>query len=79
MREIAKQVEHRFSLSEQVMESYFRSLSLYSCIFSDDRLFMRRLAYVETRDGTLYDTYSTSYNGGIWKVICYCKLIFYAL
>ncbi|KAK7105718.1 uncharacterized protein [Littorina saxatilis] len=39
-----------------------------NCIFSEDRQFLRRLAYVESLDGTDTDTYKAGYNGGIWKV-----------
>lgn len=36
-----------------------------SCIFGDDKLFLRRLAYVLTSDGLAGNTDA---NGGIWKV-----------
>ena len=39
-----------------------------SCIFSDDKLFGRRLAYVESGDGKHPDTYRDGYHGGIWQV-----------
>ena len=39
-----------------------------SGVFSDDRSFLRRIAYVESRDGTRSDTYPPGYYGGIWKV-----------
>ena len=39
-----------------------------AAIFSDDRALLRRIAYVETRDGTDPRTYRTGYNGGIWQV-----------
>ncbi|KAK7495804.1 hypothetical protein BaRGS_00013024 [Batillaria attramentaria] len=38
------------------------------CIFSDDRLFLRRAAYVTSRDGANTDTYRPGYNGGIWQI-----------
>ncbi|XP_046559880.1 LOW QUALITY PROTEIN: integrin alpha-1-like [Haliotis rubra] len=38
------------------------------CIFGDDRLFLRRLAYVETSDGEESRTYRPGYNGGIWQI-----------
>ncbi|XP_067679055.1 uncharacterized protein [Haliotis asinina] len=38
------------------------------CIFSQDRLFLRRLAYVESRDGLDPKTYRSGYYGGIWQV-----------
>ena len=36
-----------------------------SCVFDNDRLMLRRIAYAETRDGT-----DSSTGGGIWQV-CY--------
>ena len=40
-----------------------------ACIYPEDGLLLRRLAFVETRDGTDPATYTASgYNGGIWKV-----------
>lgn len=39
-----------------------------SCLFNNDRLFLRRLAYVESRDGTDPKTYRQGYDGGIWQV-----------
>ena len=39
-----------------------------AAIFSDDRTLLRRIAYVESRDGTDQQTYRTGYNGGIWQV-----------
>ena len=41
----------------------------FTCIFPDDKQFVRRMAYVETNDGQVADTYPDDYNGGIWKVI----------
>nr|KAG5705795.1 hypothetical protein BaRGS_027454 [Batillaria attramentaria] len=38
------------------------------CIFSDDRLFLRRAAYVTSRDGANTATYQQGYNGGIWQI-----------
>lgn len=37
-------------------------------IFSNDNEIVRRIAYVETRDGTDTDTYRAGYHGGIWAV-----------
>ena len=37
-------------------------------IFADDNELLRRIAYVETRDGTVADTYRQGYDGGIWAV-----------
>ncbi|XP_062597477.1 uncharacterized protein LOC134258895 [Saccostrea cucullata] len=40
-----------------------------SCLFADDKRFLRRLAYVQSRDGTDPKTYGRSnYHGGIWQV-----------
>ena len=39
-----------------------------SGIFADDNELLRRIAYVETRDGTAENTYRQRYNGGIWAV-----------
>ena len=38
-----------------------------TCIFPDDKLFIRRLAYVESFDGLDADTYQPGV-GGIWRV-----------
>jgi len=39
-----------------------------AAIFPDDNEMLRRIAYVETRDGADPDTYSEGNNGGIWAV-----------
>jgi hypothetical protein len=39
-----------------------------SCVFPDDKLFTRRLAYVESSDGLESDTFRSGYYGGIWQV-----------
>lgn len=39
-----------------------------SGIFPDDNRLLRRIAYVETRDGVDLNTYRAGYNGGIWQV-----------
>ncbi|KAL3871109.1 hypothetical protein ACJMK2_039128 [Sinanodonta woodiana] len=39
-----------------------------NCIFAEDKRYLRRLAYVESRDGTAPNTYKYGYNGGIWQV-----------
>ncbi|XP_069121954.1 collagen alpha-1(XII) chain-like [Argopecten irradians] len=39
-----------------------------SCIFPSDKLYLRRLAYVESKDGTANDTYRAGYYGGIWQI-----------
>ena len=37
-------------------------------VFGADNQFLRRIAYVESRDGTDLDTYRSGYHGGIWQV-----------
>ena len=39
-----------------------------SCVFPDNYLFLRRLAYVSTEDGHAINTFQAGYYGGIWKV-----------
>ena len=39
-----------------------------SGIFTSDNEFLRRIAYVETNDGSDADTYRDGYDGGIWAV-----------
>lgn len=39
-----------------------------SGVFGDDNELLRRIAYTETRDGTLSNTYRSGYHGGIWAV-----------
>ena len=38
-----------------------------ACIFPDDKLLMRRMAYVESSDGEHPDTFRDGYHGGIWQ------------
>ena len=37
-------------------------------IFSSDNLMLRRIAFVETRDGTNLNTYRENFHGGIWQL-----------
>ena len=37
-------------------------------VFGDDRQFLRRIAFVESKDGTDSNTYRSGYHGGIWQV-----------
>ena len=37
-------------------------------VFGSDTQFLRRIAFVESRDGTNSDTYRFGYHGGIWQV-----------
>ena len=39
-----------------------------SRIFPNDNSLLRRIAYVESKDGTDGNTYRTGYHGGIWQV-----------
>lgn len=43
-----------------------------NCIYPNDRLFLRRLAYVESQDGLDINTFRPNFYGGIWQV---CKLL----
>lgn len=38
------------------------------CIYPNDRLFFRRLAYVESKDGEDTNTFRPNFYGGIWQV-----------
>lgn len=51
----------------QVVEAVVSYIS-ESCIFPSDKLYLRRLAYVETQDGMNATTYRPGYYGGIWQV-----------
>ena len=37
-------------------------------VFGDDHQFLRRIAFVESKDGTDKNTYRPGYHGGIWQV-----------
>ncbi|XP_071097399.1 uncharacterized protein [Haliotis cracherodii] len=52
---------------EEVVEAVVSRIR-ESCTFSHDKLFLRRLAYVETHDGTDAKTYRPGYDGGIWQI-----------
>ena len=39
-----------------------------SNVFTNDNQMLRRIAYVETRDGADSDTYPPNYHGGIWQL-----------
>ena len=39
-----------------------------SCVFPEDKMLLRRVAYVETFDGKDEKTYRDGYHGGIWQV-----------
>ena len=37
-------------------------------VFGEDHQLLRRIAYIESRDGTNSNTYRNGYHGGIWQV-----------
>lgn len=39
-----------------------------NCIYPNDRVFLRRLAYVESKDGKNTNTFRPNFYGGIWQV-----------
>ena len=39
-----------------------------TAVFGNDNQFLRRVAYVESKDGTDSGTYRSNYHGGIWQV-----------
>lgn len=39
-----------------------------NCIYPNDRVFLRRLAYVQSRDGLDVRTFRPNFYGGIWQV-----------
>ncbi|ESN97759.1 hypothetical protein HELRODRAFT_193192 [Helobdella robusta] len=50
-----------------VVQSVCAKINL-ACIFPEDKLILRRIAYVESNDGLDGDAYQPGYYGGIWKV-----------
>lgn len=38
-----------------------------TCIFNDPLLYLRRVAYVDTHDGTDPSTFASPFQGGIWQ------------
>jgi hypothetical protein len=46
-----------------------------SCIYPNDRVFLRRLAYVESRDGKNSNTFRPNFYGGIWQVNLYIYVL----
>ena len=51
----------------EVVESVVNLIDA-ACIFPEDKLFLRRLAYIESSDGNDPKTYRENYHGGIWQV-----------
>ena len=43
-------------------------VSTVQSLFDSDNKFLRRIAYVESKDGTDKNTYHSGYVGGIWQV-----------
>ena len=43
-------------------------VSKVQSLFGSDNKFLRRIAYVESKDGTDKNTYRSGYDGGIWQV-----------
>ncbi|XP_062579673.1 uncharacterized protein LOC134241654 [Saccostrea cucullata] len=39
-----------------------------NCIYPNDRIFLRRLAFVESKDGLSTDTFRPHFYGGIWQI-----------
>ena len=52
---------------KDVVEAVLRIIN-EKCVFEDDKLFLKRLAYVESEDGTEAKTFRSGYYGGIWQV-----------
>lgn len=44
------------------------------CVFPDDNLFFRRLAFVESKDGEAAGTFSPGNDGGIWQVASFLTI-----
>ena len=59
---------------EDVVKATLRQIQ-ESNIFPNDNSFLRRLAYVESKDGTDPDTYRNGYHGGIWQVSALSKYL----
>jgi hypothetical protein len=64
----------------QVVESVV-SLIHESCVFPNDRLLLRRVAYFASNDGQDSSTYRPGFDGGIWQVgdetFSYCFIYFF--
>ena len=52
----------------KVVEAAVQKIEESDGIFPDDNQFLRRIAYVESKDGTDASTYRAGYYGGIWQV-----------
>lgn len=55
------------TIGEDVVDATINQMK-DSCIFQNDYLFLKRLAFVNSHYGTNPDTYRSQYDGGIWQV-----------
>ena len=60
-----------YAKGHDVVEAVLDRLSML-CVFPDDKLLMRRIAYIESADGASPETFRQGYYGGIWQV-CFCS------
>ena len=51
-----------------VVQACLAKISQSSIFSTNDQQMLRRIAYVETNDGTDADTYTNTSNGGIWQL-----------
>ncbi|XP_060597324.1 uncharacterized protein LOC132751201 isoform X2 [Ruditapes philippinarum] len=56
------------SYGTEVVEAVISILHRSCIFFPDDMLYLRRMAYTDTKDGTDPFTYKINYKGGIWKI-----------
>lgn len=57
----------------EIVDAVFGKLEKYSS-FLPDYLFLRRIAFVESKYGTSSLTYRKEYHGGIWQVNSMCSV-----
>jgi len=55
------------TIGEDVVDSTIDKIK-DSCVFQNDYLFLKRLAYVSSQYGQKADTYRSGYDGGIWQI-----------
>jgi hypothetical protein len=55
------------TIGEEVVDATINQIK-DSCVFRNDYLFLKRLAFVASNYGTAADTYRSGYDGGIWQV-----------
>ena len=55
------------AVGSDVVEAVVNVIRNY-CLFPDDKLYLRRVAYVESQDGLAASTFRQGYYGGIWQV-----------